>query len=790
MAYGKEDALKTMQEIIDDKQRWQIAGNVKHKINGMNAQDYYHQDAQKKYDELIANGYRTEANNLKNSNLEQAKKYINNYYVKTGRSQFRPYMYEKGKQYGLTSKDIDNLTSFDSETGEVIFAGKNIGKPDGISYNRSYFGSDYLDEVWDNYVNENGLTLPKDTVADQISTKAMNYIDNLAAQQSGNRDYIMSTGKEQRQRKDDFINSQQNADIFKTDAAKTIMDKFNYMGGVAGGNAVAEGASSNNGNIDSFSAANRARQQLAYTSAGADAVISEYQNRMNNIMETLKSIDSQNTNEYGALSINHQNGLDTSKLYTDNAKQLYDVIDREKQTDNNIKLSDRESKGYFYDYSSNPFLNEDGSVKDINRDYTAIYNDAIARKDEQTAKWASEAAYQKIMSDPSQYGKFYNSAIHKLNPEDYKHDTAVVGSDKRGDDTTKYVSDNDLEGRMHESDNRLKEVELSTEAQKWMTQLDSNTQIELKKLDNESVEKLAKISLEGQKYGIDANVLIANVEADAVKYGHDKNEIISKMTIDGQIAIAQMSNETQIKLKEFDVTSAEKLAKMSLEVQKYGIDANVLIAEIQAASEKYGVDANVLIAQISADTTKYGIDAEKWKTNLEAELERYAIDMNYKKNTDDNEKDIQVAKISNNNGLNENQTKVLTSLVENGDVSVEEALQYAGFTEEVGKTEEKTEQTAPMTNEEIAKIVNQLNSGYKDSKGKTYKAIDINKDGTYKVKSGFEEYVALNVYNNADLTQSQKEELLTIFKVPANKVQNVLRDNQYRRAQDDWNWPQ
>ena len=516
MAYKKEDAIKDMESIIDDKQGWQIAGNVKHTINGMNAQDYYQQNAQKKYDKLIANGYKTEANNLKNSNLEQAKKYINNYYVKTGRSQFRPYMYEKGKQYGLTSEDIDKLTNFDSETGEVIFAGKNIGQPDGISYNRSYFGSDYLDEVWDNYVKDSGITPPKEDMADQLSAGARDYLNTLTEQQIGNRDYIMNTGTEQRQRKDDFIKSQQDADIFKTDAAKTIMDKFNYMGGVAGGDAIANGASSNSGNIDSFSAANRARQQLAYTSAGADAVIAEYQNRMNNIMETLKSIDSQNVNEYGALSINHQNGLDTSKELTANAKQLYEVADAEekrKQTLENEKLNNQiiknESKGYFYDYSSNPYLNEDGSVKNINMDYTAIYNDAVARKDEQTAKWASEAAYQKIMADPEKYGKYYNSAIHKLNPEDYKRETANVGVNK------------------------------------FTAQLSADTQITIQKLLNEATklgydnsEVLARIAQETEIYDIDAQKYIAELNKQAEKdpkvieevMGGDSSKIIQGLT--------------------------------------------------------------------------------------------------------------------------------------------------------------------------------------------------------------------------------------------------------------------
>ncbi|MEE0840497.1 MAG: hypothetical protein U0L72_08175 [Acutalibacteraceae bacterium] len=490
MAYGKEDALKTMEGIFGDKQGWTIAGNVKHKINGMNAQDYYEQDAQKKYDELIANGYGTAANHLKNSNLEQAKKYINNFYVKTGRNQFRPYMYEKGKQYGLTKSDIDKLTSFDSETGEVIFGGKNIGRPDGIADDRSYFTSEYLDDVWNNYVNENGITVPKEKLADQTLQNAIKYIDELSGQQVGNRDYIMNTGKEQRQRKDDFIKSQQNADIMNTDTAKAIMDKFNYMGGIAGGDKLTEGAAANGGNIDSFSAANRARQQLAYTTAGTEAVIAEYQNRMNNVMDILKSIDSQNVNEYGALAINHQSGLDTAKMFSDAAQKLYDA----ENANFNKELADRESKGYFYDYSSNPYLNSDGTVKDIDLDYTSIYNNAMKHGDKKTAKWASEAAYQKYQSNPEEYGKYYNSKIHKLDPADYRQDTATVGANKR-----------------------------QTENEKFVAQLSSDTQIKLQEMLNEVTRQgydkdkfIAKLTADVENNKLEVDKYIADM-ADALE---------------------------------------------------------------------------------------------------------------------------------------------------------------------------------------------------------------------------------------------------------------------------------
>lgn len=496
MAYGKEDALKTMQGIIDDKQGWQISGNVKHTINGMNAQDYYAQNAQKKYDELIANGYGTIANNLKNSNLEQAKKYVKNYYTKTGRSQFRPYMYEKGKQYGLTSQDIDKMIKYDSETGEITFAGKNIGKPVGIADDRSYFDADYMDEVWNNYVNESGIAPPKNVLGDQMTASAKVYLDKLAEQQAGNRDYIMNTGSEQRNRKDDFIKSQQNADIFKTKTAQTIMDKFNYLGGIAGGDEIASGASSNSGNIDSFSAANRARQQLAYTSAGADAVIAEYQNRMNNVMETLKSIDSQNQNEYNALNENNDTGIATAQQYTDNARQLYENMEIEQKAESSKtanKIAEAEMKGYFTDYSDNPFLNEDGTVKNEDLNFADIYNQAIADGDEKTAKDASEAGYQKIMNNWDTYGKWYDPSIHKPREEQHKPTATVSESDK----------DRNL---------NLDLANLDADTQKWLGQLSADTQIQIQELVNQitregyaSNEVVAKMTTDAQKYTADAN---------------------------------------------------------------------------------------------------------------------------------------------------------------------------------------------------------------------------------------------------------------------------------------------
>lgn len=179
MANTWEQAKKAAEEILKNKSNWQIAGNVKHKINGKPAQDYYAQNAQQYYQKLKDLGYGTLASNLESRDYSNAKKYMETFQTKMGRNAFRPYMYEKGKAFGLTSRDIDNLTSYDADTGEVTFAGKNIGKPAGIVDGVSYWDSSALDNVWDNYVSDSGITPPETDMAKQAVYSSNKLLDTL-----------------------------------------------------------------------------------------------------------------------------------------------------------------------------------------------------------------------------------------------------------------------------------------------------------------------------------------------------------------------------------------------------------------------------------------------------------------------------------------------------------------------------------------------------------------------------------------------------------------------------------
>ena len=236
--------------------------------------------AQQYYDRLKKYGYDTVANNLSARNFADSQKYAKDYYVKTGRVTPREYLVQKGKAYNINPGDVNSLISYDGATGEVTFAGKNIGKPDGMADNKSWYKSDYLDKVWDNYIKDNGISRTEDQLAGVNSEEIRDKINRSFGTAESDRKYLIDQNNE-------FMKYNYNHNPYETDIGKSIMDRFNYLGGVASGNAVADGAAANSGNIDSFSAANAARQKLAFETAGTKAVLDDFNSRLDNAQKRL-----------------------------------------------------------------------------------------------------------------------------------------------------------------------------------------------------------------------------------------------------------------------------------------------------------------------------------------------------------------------------------------------------------------------------------------------------------------------------------------------------------------------
>lgn len=121
-----------------------------------------------------------------------------------------------------------------------------------------------------------------------------------------------NTGKNQL----DYIN---NFDYTAQSYFDPIMQTYKYKGGEAAKNELAGGASGNSGNIDSYAAANAARQQLAFTNAGHEAARAAGQQNFENWQQLYDAM-SGNLANMGA--INSQNlGIGAGMYATDAAER-------------------------------------------------------------------------------------------------------------------------------------------------------------------------------------------------------------------------------------------------------------------------------------------------------------------------------------------------------------------------------------------------------------------------------------------------------------------------------------
>ena len=116
--------------------------------------------------------------------------------------------------------------------------------------------------------------------------------DNLTASTTDARNTATAMYK-------DLYDAIMNNDPTKTDWGKTLL---NYYGikSLSDANGVrGSGAADNAGNVDSYAAANAARQRLSTLNQGVNAVMGESQNRYAAALETLKSLGVDTTNLLG-----------------------------------------------------------------------------------------------------------------------------------------------------------------------------------------------------------------------------------------------------------------------------------------------------------------------------------------------------------------------------------------------------------------------------------------------------------------------------------------------------------
>lgn len=357
MAYNPYTAIN---EIYNLKGQWDSANNAgdeaKKNEAAAKAQTYYNQ--------LKSNGYTGVANQLSASDYASAKAIRDKYYTlaTADKTKTRPYLYSLGAKYGLSNSDVDKLISYDDVSGQVSFGGKVVGTPDTVVDGTSYWSdTSILDNAFNDYVSRSGLTRSGETQVTQEN-------ENLFAKY--NQEY------------EDL----KNTNPFTTDEAKAILAKYDLAGLQGRDNAVASGSASNGGNIDSFSAANALRQQASMITEGQGVVLEQYQQKLDHARNLLSDM-----------------GVNIDRVYNQNETSKNNDVARKSEI--------ASVSGYTPDewvVSNNPYLNDDGTLKDEYKDidFSAVMANAKAAGNTEAYNAAATARYYKIMSDYGTYGQY------------------------------------------------------------------------------------------------------------------------------------------------------------------------------------------------------------------------------------------------------------------------------------------------------------------------------------------------------------------------------------------------
>lgn len=289
---------------------------------------------------------------------------------KQGKTAVRDYLYTLGGNYGLKKEDVDNIIKYDNDTGEIRLGGINMGKPYTVVDGVSYDDEEKIKSDWEKYVSASGLKKTPDAIYQSLlgngeERSAKQWDDNEKAGKMITDKFLSEYDKSQKNITDD--------EDFKK-VYNDIYDKFDYDSIVARDNAVADGASANGGNIDSYAAANAIRQQAALKAQGGavatDAALKVVNDKNNRAIAILDRLSGERTNNFN----NQQTNIMTN---VDSAQNIAGIEEAKKDGKVNRDKVLTDTSGYntgLVKYSHSALFNPDGSLKNTERDYTADYN--------------------------------------------------------------------------------------------------------------------------------------------------------------------------------------------------------------------------------------------------------------------------------------------------------------------------------------------------------------------------------------------------------------------------------
>ncbi len=432
----KYNLYESIKSIYDLKKQWDDETKAGNSTGANNAA----QNAKQYYDALKNNGYADVADQLSKVDYTGAKDILNKYAGTGGKTAIRPYFQTLGKSANLSEDEVNSLIKYNDKTGHVSFAGTDIGKPDALANGVSYWDKDYLKGVWDGYMKDSKLddyngVKGNATYANRMES-ATSKNDEQYNQLNEHNSYIRG--------KYDELLALANTPYSESEeykaAMKAVMPYYDYAGQKAAYGAVADGASANGGNVDTFAAANARRQRNAQIAQGTQMAyqlgLTPYQQRIDNINNILSSIGTQRESVTGQQNSNIANDMTMAQMAFDNgeAQRMNEHTMSEEKLNNETARKEVDAgielaKNTLAAETSLGMAELDAKKKEENEDIVVA---EISKIPNTLEKSASDSEERKVLSAHSNIGlnnlgaRFINE---KLYPQRDQSDNTISAQD-------------------------------------------------------------------------------------------------------------------------------------------------------------------------------------------------------------------------------------------------------------------------------------------------------------------------------------------------------------------------
>ncbi len=316
----KYSPYESIKSIYDLKKQW----DDENKAGNRSGASAVAQNAQRYYNDLKNNGYADVAEQLSKVDYTGAKGILDKYAGTGGKTAIRPFFQTLAKSANLSGDEVNNLIKYDDKTGHVSFAGTDIGRPDAASDGVSYWDKDYLKGVWDNYVKNSKANDYNGVKGNATYNDRMESSSKKSDEQYNQLNEHNAYVRNEYEKLLALANTPYSeSEEYKT-AMKAVMPYYDYAGYKASYGVAADGASTNSGNVDTFAAANAARQRNAQISQGAQMAyqlgLAPYQQRIENINNILSSIGAQRESITGQQNSNITNDMTMAQMAFDNGE--------------------------------------------------------------------------------------------------------------------------------------------------------------------------------------------------------------------------------------------------------------------------------------------------------------------------------------------------------------------------------------------------------------------------------------------------------------------------------------